>query len=125
MRTLKQVDFSWPALNRALNDIIDTVNRNSPLEGENIHLDEKGRQGIMINVTNQGKDDKSNANTGGGGGGGIAAPTSLTIQGVSWQSITIVDNVTCAKTQINVLTTQSGSVTFRVTVNTDGTWTLV
>lgn len=114
---LKEFKFGWKALNAALNEIADAVNRNSPLEGDGIHLDEHGQQGVSINATNA-KGGGNQDQSGGGGGGGTAPTyTQITINGVQWKDVTIIDPATCAQSTLTVLAQGAGSVTFDITLS--------
>jgi hypothetical protein len=124
---LKPVSFGWKALDRALNLIIDAVNRNAPLEGDGISLDEKGLQGVSINLSssNGNKPDPNNPQQASSGSGDLVAvtiqafdlnnnPVSLTVMvpaansgfgdsTLRWQPVVTVDSVTCASGTIPLL----------------------
>lgn len=101
MRNIKEANFAWGALNSKLNEIIKVVNQNSPIAGENVHLEEKGEQGVMINATNKGS---SAPDSGGGGGGGSATlPALFYFAETQFQSITVMDPRDCSTTSFYVL----------------------
>jgi len=104
---LKPFRFAWKDLNDALNKIVNAVNRNAPLEGTGIHLDETGGQGVRIN-----RQDSNSGNTGDTAakqqqGSGTQDPhllaDSIEWFGVKWQDVTVVDPSTCAQSPLSVL----------------------
>lgn len=115
--------FGWPALERALNELVDAVNGNEPMEGEGTHIEKKGKYGITIHARAAQGGQGSPTTT---GGGGMTIPGKVFIQNTKWQEVILVDSSTCQESVSSFLSYSSGDQTeYDVKLNNDGSWNLV
>jgi hypothetical protein len=107
MADLQRAQIGWKGLQNIINQIIDEVNKQTPLAGTGIHT-EDAVHGITISLANQtGSSTTSSDQTSTGGGGGVQDPhllaTSVIWYGVKWQDVIVVDPGTCAQSTLSVL----------------------
>jgi hypothetical protein len=93
---LTKISIGWVWLDRTLNNIIDAVNSQKPLQSASIAVEESPN-GTLLKVVGTGQGQP----TGGGG--------PVTWNNVGWQQVTVVDPTNCAQSTIKVLVFQQGS----------------
>jgi hypothetical protein len=103
--------IGWKKLRASLIAVETVVNANTPLRGEGISINETAG-GCMISLD---KSTESAADR--TGTGGTPTYSQITIQGVQWTDVTIIDPATCAQTTLTVLAQGAGSVTLNMTLS--------
>jgi hypothetical protein len=98
---LTRVSIGWIWLERTLNGIIDTVNRQKPLQSASIAVEESPN-GTLLKVVGASESDQTSA-----GGGAAGGP--VTWHDVGWQQVTVVDPANCSQSTIKVLVFQQGA----------------
>jgi hypothetical protein len=101
---LKPFRFAWKELDEALNKIANALNNNAPLEGNAIHLDEKGGSGTSINWSDPKGKQANSSNQQQAQADSHQLITEMDWLGVKWQDVVIVDPVSCHQTTITVFT---------------------
>ena len=110
----------WKKLDAILDSIEKAINQNEPLSGANITVDKTGAGTIIRAFSNDNGQSAQADNPASGSGGttsSAALPTSVTLQDVSWYTVTVVDpNNNCAQSTVKLLQSKVGSqVTLAVT----------
>lgn len=95
---LKDFEFGWKALAKALNDIVDANNSNMPVEGAGIRI-EQTKNGCIINRSDMIRGAGQSQQPSGGTFGWVP----VIIRGCRWVQITVVDPGTCGQSVIQVL----------------------
>lgn len=94
---IARIQIGWVWLERTLNRIIDAINANQPLASSSIAI-EQSPNGTVLRVV---KSQDQQPPQGAGGGGGQQQPAQQVIwHNVSWKTVTVVDPVSCAQSQI-------------------------
>jgi|SRR6516225_1176737 len=122
MASLQKVRVGWAGLSKIINDMIEAINTNEPVQGDGIHL-ESGKAGTTISRTLPGNSPTAPSNQQQGGG---VTGNWVTIQAFdanlnpitinvltqgdpgtgsgNWQQVGLVDPATCQTTQTDVFT---------------------
>jgi hypothetical protein len=117
MKTLSSVKCGIKGLEEVLNRIVLGVNARTVVQGAGLTVNESD-SGVVISLAAH-DDDQGQANTTAGGGGGSPSPTysAITINGVQWSDVTIIDPASCAQSTLTVLAKGAGSVTLDITLS--------
>jgi hypothetical protein len=101
---LHEITTGWKRLDRMLNEVIRAVNQQKPLPSASIAIEESPN-GTLLKVVGQGQDQ---AISGGAGGSGGGQQQPVIWHGVTWKNVTLIDPVTCAQTQAQILVKSAG-----------------